>query len=290
MVNRAGPEKARPGELISLHGGHSGEFCCHGSGTLEEVILSYLDRGFSRVGITEHIPPPDDRYLYPDEIAAGFDTEALGRRFGRFAARGRELREKYTPRISILIGFETEAWTGYEPAVRKLVSAFRPDYLVGSIHHIEDISFDHSPSEYQAAVEKAGGIDELYCRYFDLQLEMIERLRPGVVGHLDLVRIHDPGWRNRLEKPEIAGRILRNLERMASLSLILDCNCRLLPEGGETYPAREILIRARRLGVAVVPGDDSHSPDQAGQGIREGILLLKELGFPTDWPLPREPE
>lgn len=290
MVNRTGPEKTRPDELISLHGGHSGEFCCHASGTLEEVIRGYLERGFTRVGITEHIPPVEDRYLYPDEAAAGFDAAALRRRFVRFVARGRELQEKYAPRIAIRIGLETESWPGYGPAVRELVETFRPDYLVGSIHHIRGISFDYSPAEYRAAVRESGGIEELYCRYFDLQLEMIERLRPGVVGHLDLIRIHDPGWRERLERPEIAGRIRRNLERMAALSLILDCNCRLLPEGGETYPAREILSRARRLGVAAVPGDDSHSPEEAGQGIPEGIELLKELGFSTDWPRPREPE
>lgn len=281
----SGPEP----ELISLHGGHSGEFCCHASGTLEEVVRSYVDRGFSRVGITEHIPPESDRCLYPDEIGAGFNTAGLYRRFAGFVTAGRQLQEKYAPRITIYLGFETEAWTGYGPAVRALVKTFRPDYLVGSVHYISGVPFDYSPADYRAAAEKAGGVEELYCRYFDLQLEMIERLRPGVVGHLDLIRIHDPGWRERLGKPGIAVRIRRNLQKMRELSLILDCNCRLLPEGGETYPAREILLWARELGVAAVPGDDSHSPAEAGRGIREGIELLKNLGFATDWPLPSMP-
>jgi histidinol-phosphatase (PHP family) len=282
VVNRA---PADPG-LISLHGGHSGEFCSHAAGTLEEVIRSYVGQGFTRVGITEHMPPAGDRWLYPDETAAGLDSAALYRRFARYIDTGRRLQEAYASAITIYLGFETEAWPGYGPAVRSLVKTFRPDYLVGSVHHVAGLPFDYSPADYLAAAEKAGGVDGLYRRYFDLQLEMIERLRPGVVGHLDLIRIHDPGWENRLEKPEIAGRVRRNLERMKEFSLILDCDCRLLPDGGETYPARKILLWARELGVAAVPGDDSHSPEEAGRGIREGIELLQELGFSTDWPLP----
>ncbi len=284
MVNR------RETELISLHGGHSGEFCCHARGTLEEMILSYSKRGFTRVGITEHIPPESNRWLYPDEVAAGFDAPGLYRRFAGFVTAGRDLQKRYADRIAVYLGFETEAWSGYGPAVRALVKTFRPDYLVGSVHHVEGIPFDHTPGDYQAAADRAGGVENLYCRYYDLQLEMIERLRPGVVAHLDLIRVHDPGWSARLGNPEIADRVRRNLRRIAELSLILDCNCRLLPEGGETYPARKILRWARNLGVSVVPGDDSHSPAQAGRGIREGIALLKDLGFSTDWTLPTMPE
>ena len=283
---RGKPEPGGGAELISLHGGHSGEFCSHASGTLEETIRSYIDRGFARVGLTEHMPPADDRWLYPEERAAGLDSAALRRRFAGFVAAGRELQKKYSSRIAIHVGAETEAWPGWVPAARDLVEACRLDYLVGSVHHVAGIPFDYSPDEYAAAVLETGGADELYRRYFDLQLEVIERLRPGVVGHLDLVRIHDPDWEARLERPGIAGRIRRNLERIRELGLIIDCDCRLLPEGGETYPARKILLAARELGVGVVPGDDSHSPEAAGRGVREGIRLLEELGFPTDWPLP----
>ena len=106
---------------------------------------------------------------------------------------------------------------------------------------------------------------------------------------MDLNRIRDPDWVARLARPAVASRIRRNLERMRELGLILDCNCRLLPRGGETYPASAILQMARELGVAVLPGDDSHSAAAAGLGIPEGIALLKRLGFSTDWPHPPPP-
>ena len=41
---------------ISLHGGHSGEFCCHAQDGLADIIAQYIQMGFRQVGITEHIP------------------------------------------------------------------------------------------------------------------------------------------------------------------------------------------------------------------------------------------
>ena len=265
-------------DLISLHGGHSGEFCSHARDTLEEMVLSYIEQGFNRVGITEHIPPVSDLFIYPDERAAGLDGAALRRRFARYMTAARELQKKYVARISIQVGFETETCPGYQDSVRYLVEEYRPDYIVGSVHHLDDIPFDYSPEEYQRAVRTAGSIDNLYCRYFDLQFEMINALRPAVVGHLDLVRIYDPGYRERMDNPEIRDRILRNLERIKELDLILDCNCRSIEKDGEPYPTRSILLQALKLGISIAPGDDSHSVATVGRGIKAGIELLRELG------------
>jgi|AntAceMinimDraft_9_1070365.scaffolds.fasta_scaffold48671_2 histidinol-phosphatase (PHP family) len=265
-------------DLISLHGGHSGEFCSHAHDTLEEMVSAYIEQGFNRVGITEHMPPVSDRFIYPDEREAGLDREDLLQRFARYMVVARELQEKYASRMTIQVGFETETCSGSEEFIRRLIEEYRPDYIVGSVHHLDDIPFDYSPEEYQRAVRTAGSIDNLYCRYFDLQFEMINALRPAVVGHLDLIRIYDPGYRERMDNPEIRDRILRNLERIKELDLILDCNCRSIEKDGEPYPTRSILLQALKLGISIAPGDDSHSVATVGRGIKAGIELLRELG------------
>lgn len=264
-------------DLISLHGGHSGEFCSHARNTLEAIVLAYIDQGFNRVGITEHMPPVSDRFIYPDERAAGLDGAALSQRFARYMNVAHELRKKYAARITIQVGFETETCHGYQDAVRYLVEEYHPDYIVGSVHHLDDIPFDYSPEEYQRAIQKAGSIEDLYRRYFDIQFKMINVLRPAVVGHLDLIRIHDPEYREHLEIPEIKDRIDRNLNRIRELDLILDCNCRSIERDGDPYPTRSILCRALELGINIVPGDDSHSVATVGRGIKAGILLLRRL-------------
>ena len=50
---------------VSVHGGHSGQFCGHAKDTLEEIVLAYIDQRYPWVGITEHMPPVSDAFVYP---------------------------------------------------------------------------------------------------------------------------------------------------------------------------------------------------------------------------------
>ncbi len=275
---------------VSVHGGHSGEFCAHAADSLEAVINAYIDRGFSWVGITEHMPAPEDRFVYDDEKQAGFDAESLLERFSRYIESSRNLKNKYRDRIEIIVGFETETYSGSDTFVQTLRSRFKPEYIVGSIHHAGDREIDYTPELYLEAAELLGGLDALYCRYFDEQYAMIDTLRPGVVGHFDLVRIFDADFRARLTRPAIKQRIDRNLDLIARYGLILDCNLRGFGRPGsayaEPYPSREILAAAIERGIAVVPGDDSHGARSVGRNYEQGLALLEELGADLDWKKP----
>ena len=94
-------------------------------------------------------------------------------------------------------------------------------------------------------------------------------------------------YKARLAKPEIALRINRNLKLIADRGLILDFNLAALSKGmDEPYLSAGILKKARDMGIAVVPGDDSHSVDTVGRHMEKGIELLNEMGFGTDWKRP----
>ncbi len=275
-------------KLVSIHGGHSGEFCNHAQDSLEDTIQAYIDRGFSWVGITEHVPPVSNDFLYPEEVEAKLTAKEMYARFAKYVAAGRNLQRKYAAQLEISVGFETETYAGYQDFMPQLVKTFKPDYIVGSIHHIDNIPIDFSEGMYGQAVQHAGGLDSLYCRYFDQQLEMIKALRPQVVGHFDLVRKYDPDYRQRLQKPELFERVKRNLIRIKELNLILDFNVRALLKGAnEPYPTKSILLEAKNLDIPVVPGDDSHSAGNAGLNIEKAIAILQDLGFDTNWAKPR---
>ncbi|MDT8379155.1 MAG: histidinol-phosphatase [Desulfotignum sp.] len=273
---------------ISLHGGHSGEFCCHAEDRLADIIGQYIQMGFRQVGITEHIPPVHAKFLYPEEISQGLTVALLFKRFARYFKTVRQLKADLADRIQIFAGMETEAFTGYLPHVRHLVAEFSPDYLVGSVHHVADICFDYSPRTFGAAVKACGSVDALYMEYFDRQFEMIQAVRPFVVGHFDLVRIHDPDYAARVMHPDIARKIDRNLDLIKDLNLVMDLNLRPLARGeAEPYPTRSILEKIRSRRIPMVPGDDSHGVAQAGKHVDTGICLLEEMGFDTRWPVPR---
>lgn len=47
---------------------HSGQFCKHGYGLLEDVVKEAIRKGFHGYGLSEHMPRYDDSELYPEEI------------------------------------------------------------------------------------------------------------------------------------------------------------------------------------------------------------------------------
>jgi histidinol-phosphatase (PHP family) len=278
----------KPPSLISLHGGHSGEFCSHARDRLEEIVCAYIEKGFTRVGITEHIPPASDALRYPDEIEQGLTARDLYDRFARYMAEVKRLKAAYQSQICIHAGMETETYAGYLPHVHQLIQTFKPDYIVGSVHHVDDICFDYSRQEYDRAVAHCGSHEQMYLRYFDLQFEMINQLHPFVVGHFDLIRIHDlDGYEQRLLTPAVQEKMLRNLQRIKALGLVMDFNLRPLARGEkEPYLAPSILKVIKDLNIPVVPGDDSHGRDQAGGHVAHAIETLENYGFDTRWPVP----
>ncbi|MCP4746001.1 MAG: histidinol-phosphatase [Desulfobacteraceae bacterium] len=273
--------------LISVHGGHSGQFCSHAENTLEEIVNAYVEKGFEWIGITEHMPPVHDRFIYPEERKAGFTVESLKQRFDEYMVQARRLQEDFKSKIGILVGFETETCTGCFDSIRKLIDKYQPDYIVGGVHHVMDISFDYSSQDYGRVVKKAGNIEALYCIYFDLQYELLQRVQPAVVAHFDLIRIFDPDYQHNFQRPAVEKRIWRNLEYIAESDLILDLNVAALRKGAsEPYVSRSILKHACELGIRVMPGDDSHGIATVGAFVPEAIELIREMGCDVNWRKP----
>ena len=272
---------------ISVHGGHSGQFCSHAKDKLEEIIKKYIENEFPWVGITEHVPPFDKKYVYPHERKVGLTAALMQKKFDQYIYTCRELKEKYQDKIEILVAFETEAYEGALDYAEFLIEEYSPDYFVGSVHHVNNLDFDTSSATYKIALKESGSYEQLYLDYFDRQYEMLQRLKPPVVGHFDLIRIYDSDYRLRLQNPKIWSRIIRNLELIKELDLILDFNLRALLKGAqEPYISEPILDEVLQRGIKVAPGDDSHGVSTVGLNLDHGISLLMAKGFSTDWPKP----
>jgi histidinol-phosphatase (PHP family) len=274
--------------LVSVHGGHSGQFCNHATDSLEEIIQLYIAKNFPWVGITEHSPAISEELLYPDQKAAGLTPESLLNRFSDYMQECRRLQKKYHSEIRIFAAMEIETYSGYQEFIPFLINRFQPDYIVGSVHFVGDMGFDYSKEQYDQTVKAAGGIEAMYCQYFDQQFEMIKLLKPSVVGHFDLIRIFDPDYKKRLLRPAIMDRIERNLDLIGQLELIMDFNLRSLLKGAdEPYISRVILDMALQKGIAIVPGDDSHGLSSVGGNMEKWVAVLEEMGCNTNWKQPK---
>ena len=265
---------------FSFHGGHSGEFCAHAKGTLDEVVQHAIARGFTHYGLTEHVPRFRPEDLYPGEEDLG--TERLMRAFLAYANTAFALREQYEDRIELLIGFETETlppgtWLKTMQTLR-LSQPF--DYIVGSSHDIDGRWVDYSTESTEKLKSDLGGAEALHLAWFARLTDMVEELRPEVVGHIDLVRKFEPS-NFAFGKPALRAAE-RLLETVKATGGILDVNSAPVRNGyGPAYPLPVLLEMACRMGVGVTLGDDSHGPDTVGVGLEASLQAIIAAGYRT---------
>ena len=263
---------------FSYHGGHSGSFCRHAKDELAAVIETAIERGFTHYGLSEHCPRYRAQDLYPEE--RDISPAVLATEFDAYVAPAFELRERYEGRIQLVIGFETERLPPGQWAARmKALRASAPfEYMVGSVHDVDETYVDYSPEVTARLADQLGGRDALHARYFDAVADMVDMLRPEVVGHIDLVRKFDGAGASF--SPAAQPHIERALEAVAAHGAVLDVNCGAHRRGlSPVYPLPPILERARRMGIAVTLGDDSHGVSSVGIGLDACLEAIAAAGY-----------
>jgi histidinol-phosphatase (PHP family) len=166
------------------------------------------------------------------EITANFYKEA------------QRLKEKYKNKIELLIGFESE-WIrpSSHDIIKDLFTQYAFDIFIGSVHHVHTVPIDFDRTTYEKAREAAGGSDvKLFKDYFESQYEMLQALRPPIVGHFDLIRLlSDSPNVDMSILEDIWPLIQRNLGFIQSYKGILEINTSGWRKGmNEPYPARAI--------------------------------------------------
>jgi histidinol-phosphatase (PHP family) len=286
---------------VSLHGGHSGEFCDHAEGTLREILEAAVAAGYHTFGVSEHVPRSAERFLYAEERDRGWDMAKITADFERYSSVLTPLAEEFADRLIVLRGFEAEVipTETYVEQVRTYREQRLPDgrplfdYCVGSVHYVREHQIDGPPENWVKAAEALGGPETLAVIYYETVAEMVAALRPEVVGHLDLIKRNAAlaGFGDfPLDTPRIRQAATTALEAVRAHSSILDLNTAGWRKGlGEPYPAPWLVEQAQAMGVPFCFGDDSHSTKQVGAGLQEARLYLLQNGVSSVTILTRKP-
>ena len=268
---------------VSLHGGHSIPFCDHAHSSLDEILDAAIACGYHTYGVTEHAPRVEPKYLYEEELALGWTVRTLDDLFQVYAKELDAAREIYADRLQVLKGFEAEVCPPDRYA--EIMSAYKRnlnfDYVVGSVHYVDDIILDYKTELFQQALEGCGGYENLAVKYYETLADMAVQLRPEVIGHFDLIRKGFPASQDP-HVPRILAAACNALEVVREYDGILDVNTAGYRKGlGGTYPSRELIRLAKDMGIPFCFGDDSHAAADVGSGVEEARLCLLESGVST---------
>ncbi|KAJ1660333.1 hypothetical protein IWQ61_000732 [Dispira simplex] len=291
---------------VTLHS-HSGQFCRHAHGNLQEVVRTAKQKGFRAIGLSEHVPRYRTQDLYEEEVSL-FGTsdfqetpvlrdltpQDLVNMFDEYVTTAKQLRAQYQDdQFTILVGAETDFIN--KESLSKAVQLrqhHRLDYLVGSVHHLREIPLDFSQTLYNQLLATCGGdLEVLFAEYFDAQFRMLQVLKPEVVGHFDLCRLFAPPQHPLFHTLtlELQAKVCRNIDYVQSYGGLVEINSRAYKKNlPRAYPQPDILRIILAKGGRLTLSDDSHGPNDVAMHYSVMREYLDEMGvdkiaYPLPW-------
>jgi histidinol-phosphatase (PHP family) len=225
----------------------------------EEYIGAAVAAGIKEIGFSEHIN------LIAEDQEWCMDPARVHEYISYIA----KLKKKFAE-IKIRTGLEVDYRPGKEEDILTFLDGLALDYVIGSVHYMEEKTVDSGPEFYDNR-----DIDELYRTYFEYVIEAVASGLFDIIAHCDLVRIFN--FRPS-HNPEPLYRKLAGMMSRHDVAFEVNTNGRNRPLG-DFYPDRRFLKIFREENVAVCVNSDAHFPQRVGQYFEEAYLLLKNAGY-----------
>ncbi|MEB1807959.1 MAG: histidinol-phosphatase [Bacillaceae bacterium] len=253
---------------FDLHTHH--ERCGHAEGTIEAYIQAAIEKDLEVIGIADHAP-----YFHKNEDHPSPGITMAKSDFPNYVNEVLSLKEKYSNKIQVLLGIECDFFPGQMDNYKKELQKYPFDYIIGSVHFVENISIFKKDRFEGLTEEQKRQTKEEYYRLIELSA------RSGmfqVLGHIDAMKGFYPEF-SQIETEAIE----KTLPILAESDLAIEINTSgKTKDAGGWYPSDEILERARYYNVQVTFGSDAHTPDRVGDEFNLVKQRLKEIGF-KEW-------
>jgi len=236
--------------------------CKHAIGSVRDYALTAMNLGLNEIGLSDHAPMPD-----------GFDHSwrMFHRELESYQREVEEARDEFSGRLNIRIGLEVDYYPGTEGYIHDMVHTYDWDYIIGSVHYIDQWGFDN---EAEMDGWQGRDITETYCTYFALLAASANSGLFDIIGHPDLIKKFG-------HRPPIGSQKIRNAED-SMLQAVKDSNCALEISSaglrkpvGEVYPHGRIIARAADLEIPFSFGSDAHAPGEVGHAMNQCLTMLR---------------
>ena len=229
----------------------------------EEMVKRAVELGLPAICLTDH---------YDMDYSTGefqLDTPA-------YAAKIRELQEKYHDRIDIRFGVELGLQLHLKERMEEYVNAWPFDYVIGSMHVIDgkDPYYEDAFPDWTA--------EELYRAYFRATAENIRFFHNfQTLGHLDYVVRYCREKGKDYSYRAFADEIDTILKELIQYDIALEINTGGYKAGlGVPNPTPDVIRRYRELGGEKITfGADAHKPEHIAFHFADAAAIAQEAGF-----------
>jgi histidinol-phosphatase (PHP family) len=216
----------------------------------------------------EFVPMYDSVCAYSEYVDGWFHRNAGAHKLEDYLELIRKVRNKKYP-VDIKFGLEICYFKEFEELTAELVKDKGFDFLLGSIHFVDDFSFDHKPEHWDGI-----DVDKIYRRYFG---DSVSLAKSGIfdgIGHPDAIKLfgHKPSYSLTEYYENLA-------KELAKSGMYADQNsgiARRCP-GASLGMEKELVLMLKKHNVQIITSSDAHCPEDVGDKIKEmneRILLV----------------
>lgn len=240
--------------------------CGHAEGSMAEYVEQALQVGLQEIGFSDHIP----MYWLPEQERDPGIAMPMAE-LEAYVQDVLDLRRRY-PEIPIRLGIEADFIPGQEEELQRILAPYPWDYVIGSVHFIGDWGFDN-PAEVNRFAD--WDIDELYGKFFTLELLAAESGLFDIMAHIDLIKKF--GHRPSKDLGALYERVAQTIAQ-AGVAIELSTAGVRKPVA-EHYPAPALLQACHAAGVPLVLSSDAHRPSEVGWGFATAAAIARQTGW-----------
>src|SRR3989339_315258 len=143
----------------------------------ESYIKHAISMGMAEIGFSDHSPVP---------FLSNWNMKEKD--YKRYIQRIHALQKKYMNDIVVRLGMEVDYLSDLVDYDRYK----KLDYIIGSVHYFKDSpdNFDENLGNFTTLLKNVfkGDIKRMISEYYRLISEMVQVLKPNIIGHLDLIK------------------------------------------------------------------------------------------------------
>ncbi len=237
--------------------------CGHAVGEPEEYVKQGIKVGLKEMGFSDHAP-----MVHEPMPGVTMDFDELP----KYQNMIEDVRRRYANQISIKVALEADFIVGYEAKTKAIIEAYPYDYIIGSVHFIDDWAFDDPATrEYW----KIHDVNEVYRKYYGLLRQSAKTGFFHIIGHADL-----PKKFGARPTADLTDDIKATAKVFKDTGVAVEINTAGLRKPiKEMYPAPNCLKIYREAGVPLTFGSDAHDPNDVGRDFDKARDLALSVGY-----------
>ncbi|TCS82552.1 histidinol-phosphatase HisJ family protein [Tepidibacillus fermentans] len=236
---------------------------------LEKYVEVAIQRGITDLGFSEH------GYRFKQSKAILYNPWIAERQTEDINEYVNLILQAKEKGIDVKLGIELDFIPGKEKEIEDFLKPYPWDYVIGSVHWIDDWGFDLTEMREKW---NQRSILKVYEEYFWRVERLLESMQFDILGHVDVIKVF--GHRPSEEEQE---QLLALYDRLVPLIQQSGITVEMSTAGlrkpvGELYPAPLLMERLTKAQVPMMINSDAHRPEHVGEDYDKGIDYLRSYG------------